>query len=200
MNVFLQGVVAGFGIAIPVGPIGVLILERGIRRGFRDASLAGLGAAAADLFYAGVAATAGVIVASALRPILIPMRVVAIAILVLIAAVNLPGAFVRPDPAAVADVSGGRTFLTFLGLTLLNPVTVIYFASLVVGLDLATASGIEKVVFVGGAFLASASWQLFLAAFASFAGARLGPRTRLATSVVGSLVILGFAVKMALSV
>lgn len=200
MNVFLQGVLAGFAIAIPVGPIGVLILDRGVRRGFKDASLAGLGAAGADLFYAAVAATAGAVVASALRPILTPMRIAAIAILIFIALFNLRGAFVRPDPAAVPDVSGGRTFLTFLGLTLLNPVTVVYFASLVVGLDLATATGLEKGVFVAGAFLASASWQLLLAASASFAGARLGPRTRLATSVVGSVVILGFALKMALSV
>lgn len=200
MSVFLQGLVAGFGIAIPVGPIGVLILERGIKRGFKDASLAGLGAAGADLFYAAIAATAGVVVASFVRPILTPMRVGAIAILVFIALFNLRGAFVLPDPAELPDVPGRRTFLTFLGLTLLNPVTVVYFASLVVGLDLTGASTADKGLFVIGAFVASASWQLFLAAFASFAGARLGPRTRAATSLLGSLVILGFALKMALSV
>lgn len=199
MSAFLQGVAAGFAIAIPVGPIGVLIVERGIKRGFKDAALAGLGAAGADLFYATVAASLGAVVAAAVRPALDPLRVVAIVLLVAIAVWNLRSAVMRPDETDTSRVTGGRTFVTFLGLTLLNPVTVVYFASLIVGLDLTEASTVEKTVFVAGAFLASASWQLFLAASASLAGARLGPRTRLATSILGSLVIAGFAVQMALS-
>jgi threonine/homoserine/homoserine lactone efflux protein len=199
MSAFLQGVAAGFAIAIPVGPIGVLIVERGIKRGFKDAALAGLGAAGADLFYATVAASLGAVVAAALQPALDPLRVVAIVLLVAIAVWNLRSALVRPQETDAPRVTGGRTFVTFLGLTLLNPVTVVYFASLIVGLDLTDASTAEKAVFVTGAFSASASWQLFLAASASLAGARLGPRTRVATSILGSLVIVGFAVKMALS-
>lgn len=199
MNLFLQGLAAGFAIAIPVGPIGVLIVERGIKRGFRDAAFAGLGTAGADLFYASLAASIGAVVASLVRPALTPLRLIAVVALVGIALWNLRGALRRPSPDELPEVSGRRTFLTFLGLTLLNPVTVIYFASLIVGLDLTAASLTEKVVFVGAAFLASASWQLLLAASASLAGHRLGPRTRAATSVLGSLVILGFALQMALS-
>lgn len=199
MSAFLQGVAAGFAIAIPVGPIGVLIVERGIKRGFKDAALAGLGAAGADLFYATVAASLGAVVAAAVRPALDPLRVVAIVLLVAIAVWNLRNAITRPEEIETPRVTGGRTFVTFLGLTLLNPVTVVYFASLIVGLDLTEASAVEKAVFVAGAFMASASWQLFLAASASLAGARLGPRTRLATSILGSVVIAGFAGQMALS-
>lgn len=199
MGVFLQGVAAGFAIAVPVGPIAVLIVERGIKRGFKDAALAGLGAAGADLFYAAVAASLGAIVAAAVRPAIDPLRVVAIVVLVAIAVWNLRNALSRPEETEVPRVTGGRTFVTFLGLTLLNPVTVVYFASLIVGLDLTEASAAERAVFVVGAFGASASWQLFLAISSSLAGARLGPRTRLATSILGSLVIVGFAVRMALA-
>lgn len=199
MNLFLQGLAAGFAIAIPVGPIGVLIVERGIKRGFRDAASAGLGAAGADLFYASVAASIGAVVASLVRPALTPLRLVAVVVLVGIALWNLRGAIRPSSSTELPEVSAGRTFLTFLGLTLLNPVTVIYFASLIVGLDLTAASVSEKVVFVGAAFVASASWQLFLAASAAFAGTRFTPRMRSATSLLGSLVILGFAARMALS-
>ena len=52
LDAFLNGVVAGYGIAIPVGPIAILILELGLRRGFRIALSAGAGAASADLIYA----------------------------------------------------------------------------------------------------------------------------------------------------
>ena len=200
MNVFLQGLVAGFAIAVPVGPIAVLILDRGVRRGFKDASLAGLGAASADLVYAALAATAGAVIAAFVDPALTPLRAIAVALLVLIALRNLRAAFRRVDDADLPHVSGGRTYLTFLALTLLNPVTVVYFASLIVGLDLTDASIAEKSAFVAAAFLASASWQLFLAASASVAGARLSTRVRAATSVLGSAVILTLALKMALDI
>lgn len=199
MNLFFQGLAAGFAIAIPVGPIGVLIVDRGVKRGFRDAAMAGLGTAGADLVYATLAATTGAVVASIVRPILTPLRLVAVVVLVAIALWNLRGAFHRVEPSDLPHVAGGRTFFTFLGLTLLNPVTVIYFASLIVGLDLTSASSLEKAVFVGAAFLASASWQLFLAGSAALAGARFGPKTRSATAALGSLVILGFALRMVLS-
>ncbi|MFP5350954.1 MAG: LysE family transporter [Actinomycetota bacterium] len=199
MEPLLQGLAAGFAIAIPVGPIAVLIVDRGVKRGFRDAAMAGLGAAGADLTYATLAATLGAVVASLVRPALTPLRVVAIVALVSIAVWNLRALLAGRNSDELPDASGRRTFVTFLGLTLLNPVTVIYFASLIVGLDLSRASAVDRAIFVGAAFLASASWQLFLAASAALAGTRLGPRTRAATTVLGSVVILGFALKMAIS-
>jgi hypothetical protein len=53
---FLAGVVAGYAIAIPVGAIAVLIVELGVRRGFRVAAAAGVGAGTADGLYAALAA------------------------------------------------------------------------------------------------------------------------------------------------
>lgn len=37
MRPLVEGILAGFGIAIPVGPIAVLIVDLGVRRGFRPA-------------------------------------------------------------------------------------------------------------------------------------------------------------------
>ena len=75
LDVFLNGVVAGYGIAIPVGPIAVLILELGLRRGFRVALSAGAGAASADLIYATVAALAGTLIISVLAPFAFILRI-----------------------------------------------------------------------------------------------------------------------------
>jgi hypothetical protein len=54
------GFAAGYGIAIPVGAVAVLIVETGIRSGFRAAAAAGAGAAPADGIYAAIAAIFGV--------------------------------------------------------------------------------------------------------------------------------------------
>jgi len=56
MTPFWEGVLAGYGIAIPVGAIAVLIVDMGLRRGFGFGLMAGAGAATADFLYAGLAA------------------------------------------------------------------------------------------------------------------------------------------------
>jgi len=68
LELFLQGLIAGYGIAIPVGPIAILIIELGIRKGFSTAFCAGAGAASADLVYATLASLAGTFLVSILRP------------------------------------------------------------------------------------------------------------------------------------
>lgn len=76
VDAFLSGVVAGYGIAIPIGPIAIVILELGLRRGFWVAFSAGAGAASADLIYASVAAVAGTFLISILSPFASILRVV----------------------------------------------------------------------------------------------------------------------------
>ena len=66
MTAFWEGVLAGYGIAIPVGAIAILIVDVGLRRGFDFGFMAGAGAATADFFYASLAALAGEILASGL--------------------------------------------------------------------------------------------------------------------------------------
>lgn len=92
-----------------------------------------------------------------------------------------------------------RTFAQFLGLTLLNPLTVAYFGSLILGLHegaLATAS--MRAAFVVGAGLASLSWQSLLAGLGALAHRRLSPRFQTATSVIGNVIVLGLGVRILL--
>jgi threonine/homoserine/homoserine lactone efflux protein len=86
-----------------------------------------------------------------------------------------------------------RTYLQFLGLTMLNPATVVYFAALILGLPEVGDDVPERLAFVAGAFLSSLSWQSLLAVVGSVGHRRLSPRLRRATSILGNLVILAFA-------
>jgi arginine exporter protein ArgO len=95
-------------------------------------------------------------------------------------------------------VSPGRAYLALLGITMLNPTTVVYFAALVLGSGAGAAVGpLEQGVFVLAAFAASASWQLLLAGGGALLGRALtGRRGRLVTALVSSAVILALAVRM----
>lgn len=199
-SAFLTGALAGAAIAIPVGAIGILIIELGIRRGFRSAAAAGLGAATADGLYATLAALGGGAVAGFLAPVNDPVRVVAVVALLVVGIRGLRRALAeRTAPGVVTPPPAGAstTYFRFLALTLLNPATVIYFAALILGLPQLGTSAAERIAFSAGAFLASASWQVALAGMAALAHRRLPERSRIAISVFGYLLIIAFAIGIA---
>src|SRR5215213_1995184 len=59
------GLLAGWGVAIPLGAIGVMVVDLGMRSGLRPAAAAAAGVATADFLYAALAAAAGAAVAGA---------------------------------------------------------------------------------------------------------------------------------------
>ena len=84
--------------------------------------------------------------------------------------------------------------MVFVGVTAVNPATVVYFAAVVLGNRDLVDGAVEGGVFVLAAFVASASWQLFLVAAGSGLGrAVTGPRGRLVTGLLAAGVIAGLA-------
>jgi len=196
----VEGVLAGYGIAIPVGPIAVLIMDTAVRRGFAPAAVAGLGAATADLLYASLAAFAGGAAAVALRPYDATIRVVGALVIAAIALARIRT--LRRPPAGASEKPRARsilrTYATFLGLTLANPSTVVYFAALILGARAELAGPGRRVGFALAAFAASASWQLGLAGVGTVLHHRLGERARMVTGVLGSVILISLAIKIAL--
>nr|WP_250030890.1 LysE family transporter [Actinoplanes maris] len=180
-----------------MGAIGVLIAGLSARTSLRVGAAAGLGAATADGIFAAIAVAGGAAVAGVIAPIAGPLRWVAAVVLLIIAALTARAAFRPPGPAAAGQrpATPWRAYAGVLGLTLLNPATVIYFAALVLG----RAGEGGGVLFVAGVFLASATWQLAIAGGGSLIGHWLtGPRGRTLTALVSSLVIAILAVGLLL--
>jgi threonine/homoserine/homoserine lactone efflux protein len=198
LSAFLIGAAAGYAIAIPVGPIAVLIVRTGLRRGFRIAAAAGAGTATVDLIYAITAVVVGSAVASALASVIAPMRLAAAAALLYLAVRGLLRiGHTRSAPDSGDDRSAGRTYLLFLFLTLLNPATVAYFVTLAVGLPEIAQDAGSRVAFAVGASLSSLSWQTLLAAVGAALHARLTPRIELATTLLSTVILVAFALKIA---
>ncbi len=193
---FLLGVAAGYAIAIPFGPIALLIVRTGVRQGLRAAAAAGAGAATADLVFATIAMLFGAAASALLAPVLPAARLVAGAALAVIAVRGL-----LASPQGIERESGGartgNTYLLFLGLTMLNPPTVIYFVSLAIALPGVSADSASRAAFVVGAVLASLSWQEVLALVGAMLHGRLTPRLQRITAVVSSLIILALAARVA---
>ncbi|MFE8958216.1 LysE/ArgO family amino acid transporter [Streptomyces iakyrus] len=203
----VAGLLAGYGIAVPVGAVGTYLVSLTARTSLRTGVCAALGVATADGLYALAATLGGTALASALRPVLGPLRWVCVLVLLALAVWGSVTAVreyrghrlaTRTSPAAPSPT---RAFLGLLGITLLNPTTVIYFAALVLGSQATGPAGpLEQGVFVLAAFAASASWQVLLAGSGALLGRALtGRRGRLATALAASGVMTALAVRMALA-
>ena len=97
--------------------------------------------------------------------------------------------------------SPARAYLGLWAVTMMNPLTVIYFAALVVGMQSRSAPGhLEQAAFVAAAFTASASRQLLLALSGALLGRVLtGSRGRFVTALGSSALIAFLALRLLLS-
>jgi arginine exporter protein ArgO len=180
----------------------VLIIQVGVRCGWACAASAAAGAAVADLTFAVAAVLGGAAIAGLIGSVEGPFRVLS-ALILLAMAVSVFISSRRDRPATDSALPNRReyagTFAKFLGLTIVNPPTVIYFAAFIVGLGLADdLSGFQGVAFAAGAFLASLSWQLVLATTGAVAGSRLSGGVQQVTGLAGSLIVAGMAVAVLL--
>ena len=210
----LAGVTAGLGIALPLGAIGVLIVREGVERGVRVAGVAALAVALVDLSYAVVAVVLGTRIAEALSGAERLVQVVgagALAIVVVVGVRDLLRNARAPsreprEPPEVAQTSTagttrwayGRTFLRFVGLTAINPMTAVYFVALTAGLSQRLTGPGAGAAFAIGVFLGSLAWQEALAVGGATAAARMSERLRLAVSLLGYAIVTGYAIKLAL--
>ncbi len=200
----LAGLVAGYGIAIPVGAVGTYLVALTARTSLRTGLAAAMGVATADGVYALVAVLGGAAIAGVIAPFAGPLRLLSATVLIVLAAhgtVRAVRSHRAPATRPVTPLAPGRAYVSLLGITLVNPATVVYFTALVVG-DRAGAGVpvLDQAVFVLAAFAASASWQAALAGGGALLGRVLtGRRGRLATALVSSAVITALAVRLVLT-
>jgi threonine/homoserine/homoserine lactone efflux protein len=202
MQGLVDGLLAGYGIAIPVGAVSILIMTTAMVSGFRTGFAAGAGAAAADLIYATAASAAGTALIVFLQPVARYFRIAGGIALLLMAGVGFIQGIRRRkssgDAARPARSAGApATFIQFLGITLINPLTVVYFAALVLGRESGSpAFLVDRLTFVIGAAGASLSWQTLLAAFGSIFHGRLSPRFRAGAAIAGNLIVAALGARI----
>lgn len=202
-DVLISGALAGFGIAMPIGAVTVMIVTLSAQTSLRTGLAGAMGTATADGLYALIAALTGAALAGLLRPVAGPMRWTAAVVLLALAAKGLADAVRRSlDPGSVRQVEEKRPFsiyLQFLGLTVLNPLTIVYFSALVLALRNDDWPPMGGLMFVVAAFAASASWQALLAVGGALVGRVLtSDKGRLGTALVGNGVIIFLAARLLL--
>jgi threonine/homoserine/homoserine lactone efflux protein len=176
MELFLRGLVLGFSIAAPVGPIGLLCIRRTLANGRAAGLASGLGAATADAFYGSIAGFGLTAVQGFLVDQAFWLRLLGGTFLIYLGVRTF---LARPEEQE-AQVAGsglagayGSTFV----LTLTNPLTILSFVAMFAAAGLANTRGdyAAAALLVGGVFAGSALWWLTLSGGVGLLRARVTP-------------------------
>ena len=161
MYVLLKGLAIGFFIAIPVGPVAILCIQRTLTRSKRHGLISGLGAATADAVYGAVAAFGLTMVSEFVQAHRTPFRLAGGLILCLLAVrtffVKIP-----KQPRQVNSAIHATNFVSTFLLTLMNPLTILAFMAIFTGSGLGHCEQEEAARLILGVFLGSSLWFLSL--------------------------------------
>ncbi len=171
MPFVIKGLMIGLSIAAPLGPIGILCMNRTLAEGPRMGFICGLGAASADALYALAGTVALSAIAQWIMSDRVELRIVGGVFLVYLGARTFmrQGALLPAPGKASSLLPPGwhAAFMSTFLLTLANPLTLLSFAAVFAGLGV-TSVGVLKgadiaaAELVLGVFLGSALWWLIL--------------------------------------
>jgi threonine/homoserine/homoserine lactone efflux protein len=195
MELLIGGIVVGLMIAIPVGPVNILCIRRTIAAGWRSGVISGVGAAAADMLYGGIAGFSITLVIQFLVREQFWIRLFGGILLV---GIGIWYFFKRPAPldAHLQDRESAYSDIrsTFL-LTLTNPTTVLSFLALLAALGMGDPRHWWLTVFlVGGIFCGSMVWWIVLSVIVNHFRDRFNSRLLLLMNRFAGLAIAGFGV------
>ena len=163
LGLFIRGLIIGFSIAAPVGPIGILCIRRTLAEGRASGFLSGLGAATADALYGCVAGFGLTVISGFLVDQRFYIQLIGGIFLLALGIKTLRS--VPAERAAAASGTGlAASYASTLLLTLTNPMTILSFAGIFAALGVADMGGdlSAAALLVLGVFIGSAAWWLLL--------------------------------------
>jgi threonine/homoserine/homoserine lactone efflux protein len=172
VDVLFAGALAGLALAIPLGPMAILLISTTLKYGRKIGFFGALAMATVDFSYAALVFAFGNVIISTLTDWLIPLRILGSLILVLVAFKIFRDALRsgKIENSELSNSSGSRakTYAKFFGLTVINPATAFYFVGVTPSVatlaqDSAQASAVSGIaLFAIGVFVGSFIWQISL--------------------------------------
>jgi len=193
LSVFAQSLLIGVSIAAPVGPIGLLVIQRSLQRGAAAGLATGLGAALADALYGAVGAFGVRSLMHALHSARVPLALCGGAFLLWLAWKT----WSAPPPQAAAPTAAARGLAGCLAgtfvLTLSNPATIFSFVAVFGTLGVGQGGTASPWTMVAGVLLGSAAWWVLLSSAVAWLRQRFDARWQRVVNRASALILAGFA-------
>jgi threonine/homoserine/homoserine lactone efflux protein len=163
VSLFVQGIIIGLTLAVPVGPISLICIQRTVTEGRLHGIFSGIGVATADSFYAavtflGLTVISGLIIAQQYL-----FRFLAGVVLILIGIrvfLSIPSAI----SAKTEHETYLKDYLSMVALAIANPLTLVFFLVILPGYGVVIRGTLflSAAEFVAGVFFGSTVWWVVL--------------------------------------
>jgi threonine/homoserine/homoserine lactone efflux protein len=163
-SLFFKGFVIGLMVAVPVGPVGLLCVNRTLSKGPAYGLFSGLGIATADAISAGIVALGLTLVSSFLIDQQMWLRLIGGAFLCYFGISIFFSQPAEPSSANNKESSLLRGYASTFLLTLTNPLTILSFVAIYAGWGLEDLTGhyLGSALLTAGVFCGSAIWWVAL--------------------------------------
>lgn len=160
---FIKGIILGFSIAAPVGPIGVLCMRRTLSYGRWSGFFSGLGAATADAVYGAIAAFGLTAVTNALVGAHLWLKLIG-GIFLLYLGIRTYFRHPASNGLEVKRSTLASDFISTFLLTFTNPMTILSFVAVFAGIGIGTVDHdfAFAVSLIFGIFVGSSFWWFIL--------------------------------------
>lgn len=200
IDYFIKGLIIGFSLAIPVGPIGLLLIRRTLTRGRMSGLISGIGAATADGLYGAIAGFGLTLLSNFLFNHSVLLRLMGGMFLC-----YLGGRIFLSKPREKTTKGSEKSlfgdYISTLFLTLTNPLTILSFAAIFAAAGVVVVPGkyYGTATLVLGVFSGSSLWWLILSGLVSFFHGKLDTDGILILNKISGALIASFGVMIFVS-
>lgn len=160
-----KGLFLGLLVSVPLGPVGVMCIQRTINRGLKSGFISGLGAAAADTFYAILASVGFGFIVTFINREKYWIQLIGAIIIILIGIKT----FYTNPAAEIRNLRNNKKkpmgeFLSVFFITLSNPVPFFVFLASFAGFNMMdeNTNYLSGILLIGGIFTGALAWWYIL--------------------------------------
>ncbi len=193
LSIFARGILIGLMASIPLGPIGVLCIQRTLSRNHKAGFVSGLGAASADTIFSAIAFFSLAVVMSFIENNITLIKVIG-GLCVMIVGVNIflsnPAVQIRRNRAGKTNL--WQDYISVFFITLANPAFILIFVALFAafGVSIHTIGMFKGALMIGGVFIGAATWWFLLTFMVSLLRRKFRPRHLLWINRISGTVIV----------
>lgn len=196
VTLFLKGILIGFAIAAPVGPIGILCIRRTLLNHVFLAGITGLGAACADAFYSAIAAFSLAGISDLITKYNFYLKLFGGIIIAWIGCSILKNPSLKNEGKLVTQDPPLHAFTSAFVLTISNPITLVVFAAAftAMGINPIYESFSQASLLVAGVFIGASCWWASLITFTYLVHHKFSEEQLLWVNRFSGAVLIGFSV------
>ncbi len=201
IEIVVRGIIIGLMASVPLGPIGVMCIQRTISKNQKSGFVSGLGSATADLFFASVAFFSLSVVLSFIETHITLIKAIGgICVMVVGFRIFFTNPVVQIRRNRAGHSSLWQDYLSLFGVTMANPAFILIFVALfaVFGISASELGVWRSMMLMGGVFTGASLWWFALTFAVSLIRNKFRPRHMLwINRISGALIItIGVATVM----